>query len=99
MSKLKSELNSQTAKIPWTELQRFFAQGRVWLVDQQQDLVQVAAAVADDQSAQLKIWQYDGTISQVTDLQASEWLASQASVWAVTVAPFVLVQLIHHEDD
>ncbi len=94
MNDMKYDLNGQTAKIPWQELQRFFAQGRVWQVAEGADLVAVASAMADDDSAQVKIWQHEGVLGPVSDTQASEWISLDSQVWAVTVAPFVLVQTV-----
>ena len=94
MDEVKQDLNGQTARIRWTELQRFFAQGRVLNVAEGTDLVAVAAALANDDTAQVKIWQHEGVVSPVSDAQASKWFDQDDEVWAVTVAPFVLVQAV-----
>lgn len=82
----------ETAKIPWQELQRFFAQGVVLLVKPPQDLVETALQVSLDNSAAVAAWTEQGTVCGISDEQASEWLQARALMWAVVVRPWVLVQ-------
>jgi len=85
-------INAETAKIAWSELQRFFAQGHALGVSPQLDLVEVALHVADDNKAQVQAWMAAGQFGPVSDEQAREWLAANALMWAVVVKPWVLVQ-------
>ena len=91
VSKLE-KLHAETAKIPWSELQRFFAQGRVMLVSPELDLPSVAAAMADNDADQAQTWIEGNQITPVSDEQARDWFDQQAKLWAVVVSPFVLVQ-------
>lgn len=89
---LFSKLNLETAKIDWTELQRFFAQGKVLFVGNHQDLVSIAEMCASDQSHQVANLIQKQTINLVSDEQAKQWIENNSQVWAVVVAPWVLVQ-------
>jgi len=83
---------AETAKIPWKELLRFFAQGVVVLVKPGLDLVDIAYEVIQDNEQQVKLWMQAGDLQNVSDDQAKEWLEANALMWAVVVKPWVLVQ-------
>ena len=89
---LKAKLNRETATIHWAQLQRFFAAGTAIAVAQELDLITVAAAFSKDDAKQLKHWMSEKTVAPVSDAQASHWSASNSDMWAVVVAPWVLVQ-------
>ena len=89
---LTSELLLETAQIPWHELQRFFAGGQAVCVDASLDLLEVAAQITKDNAAQIKLWMDAGLVDVVTDEQAKHWYEENASVWAVVIKPWVLVQ-------
>ncbi len=90
----RAKIVSETAKIPWLELQRFFAAGLVMLVAAELDLVDVAYAFQLDDVEQVKIWTENLQVSPVDDEQAKHWVASEALLWAVVIKPWVLVQTI-----
>ena len=87
-----AELHQQTATIAWHELQRLFAAGKVVHVDGSLDLVAVAAALQADDKALFQQWLKTGKVAAVSDEQALFWHSAGASVWAVVVSPWVLVQ-------
>lgn len=89
---LRAKINQETAKIPWKELQRFFAQGRVILVSPGLDLVEVAAMATNDRAAELATWMSNGQIGKVSDELAQSWFETDAALWTVVVKPWVLVQ-------
>lgn len=90
----RAKIVSETARIPWLELQRFFAAGKVMLVATELDLVDVAYAFQRDDIEQVKTWTENQQVSPVHDDQAKQWVASDALLWAVVVKPWVLVQTI-----
>lgn len=90
----KAKLNLETAQVAWTELQRFFAQGRVISVDSTLDLIEVAQRIAADDSSAISDWMDQQLVAQVSDAQARNWLANDAWLWSVVVRPLVLVQEI-----
>lgn len=89
---LRAKINQETAKIPWSSLQRFFAQGTAVWVGQDLDLVEVALAIAEDSAERVGGWTSEGRVSRVSDEQARSWIENDALVWAVVVRPWVLVQ-------
>jgi hypothetical protein len=82
----------ETAKIPWRELQRWFANGTAIFVSPELDLVDVAWQVSQDGTTQVKAWLDQDRLGPVTDAQALDWFAADALMWAVVVKPYVLVQ-------
>ena len=88
----KTRLNLETAKISWIELQRFFARGVVVIVDQDQDLVEVAASCADNDSQSVQQLLENGHMRPAETEDARTWNENNAELWAVVVAPWVLVQ-------
>ena len=89
---IRAKINSETAKIPWHELQRFFAQGKVMLVATELDLVDVGFSLQQDEIDQVRTWTDNAQLTPVSDDQARNWFEEGASVWAVVVKPWVLVQ-------
>lgn len=91
-AQLRAYFHSETAQIPWSELQRYFAQGIVLQVDPELDLVEVAFQLARDNRDCFEAWIAEQKIAHVQDTQAQVWVESEATVWAVVAAPWVLVQ-------
>lgn len=91
-STLYAKLLGETAPITWQELQPFFARGALLLVEGSQDLIEVAQAVAQNDQAKVAAWLADGQLRKVDDSRAEDLLARDPQLWAVVVAPWVLVQ-------
>ncbi|MFT0141149.1 DUF2288 domain-containing protein [Alcanivoracaceae bacterium MT1] len=91
---LREKLNQETAPIRWSELQPFFARGQVVAVAAHLDLIDVAAAFAEDQAAQIAAWRHSGEVDLVQDEQARDWFAADQELWTLVVKPWVLVQPI-----
>jgi len=89
---LRSKLNSETAKIRWSELLRFFAAGQTLSVAADLDLIDVAFAFSQDNTKQVKGWMQQELVSPVTDAQARDWINQDILLWTVVVKPWVLVQ-------
>lgn len=91
-STLYAKLLGETAAISWQELQPFFARGVVLQVAAGLDLVEVATATSLDEKAQVADWLGSGQLIRLEAEQAQDWHARDPSLWAVVVAPWVLVQ-------
>ncbi len=89
---VKAKLNMETSRLPWKELQRFFASGVVLGVDTRLDLVEVGYQLSRDNKQQVEQWLAKGLLSQVKDRQAIDWYQQDAQLWALVVRPWVLVQ-------
>lgn len=89
---LKTRLNRETARINWHELQPHFARGTTVFVAPDLDLVEVACQFADDNAVEIQRLMTAQRVGRVTEQQALEWAQSGQEMWAVVVAPWVLVQ-------
>jgi hypothetical protein len=89
---LRNKLNMETARVPWSELQRHFAAGSVVCIADSLDLVEVAFQMSQDNKAMLQPWIEQQRVARATDAQAAQWLAQNAELWAVVCSPWVLVQ-------
>lgn len=89
---LRLKVNSETARLLWRELEKHYAQGNVVWVANELDLVEVAVRISHDDKASIAQWMADGKVAKVSDQQALEWHTGDASLWAVVVSPFILVQ-------
>lgn len=82
-----------TAQIEWKVLEPHFARGDLLAVDAALDLVQVAAAMMEDNSEAIKGWMDAGQLQVATDSRAADWAARNPdTLWAVVIRPWVLVQ-------
>ena len=86
------KLNRETSRIAANELHSFFEQGAVLAVAPGMDLVKVAGAMAVDDSATVGKWLQNGQIEKADDTMSERWMKEEISLWAVVVAPWVLVQ-------
>lgn len=91
-STLYTKLLGETAVISWQELQPFFARGAVLRVEDNLDLVAVAEALAEDDKRRITQWLASGELRKLEVLDAEDYLARDPQLWAVVVAPWVLVQ-------
>lgn len=90
---LHTRMNLETARIAWPELERHFASGKVILVAPELDLVQVATCIVKDDGQQVQSWIKAQQVGQLNDDIAKRWVKEQPEdLWAVVVAPWVLVQ-------
>lgn len=89
---LMHKLNREAGKIEWQALQRFFAAGQAVYVAKDLDLIDVASEMALDNKRVLEPLIHAGKLAPVSDQQAARWHEQQALVWAVVVAPLVMVQ-------
>ena len=90
----EQSLLGETAKIPWKELQFFFAAGKAVYVDKELDLVRVATEISKDNKVVVEKWMQQDQVMPVPDEKAKMWIEEDASLWAVVVKPWVLVQEI-----
>ncbi|MFT7528954.1 MAG: hypothetical protein ACI9LY_004122 [Arenicella sp.] len=90
---IRGKLVSETAKMPWSELQRFFANGSTLYVAPELDLIDVAFAFQRDLADQVKPWLDQALVATVSTDQAKEWFEQDSLLWTVVVKPWVLIQL------
>ncbi len=91
---LRQQLNLETGRLGWPELQRHFARGVVIILSGDMDLVEVASRFAQDDRASVEQWLGQGNIRRACDADAHHWNRTDPAFWAIVVAPWVLVQEI-----
>ncbi|MFM0059976.1 DUF2288 domain-containing protein [Paraburkholderia phytofirmans] len=91
-SPLYAKLLAETAKIGWSELERFFARGILLRVARDLDLVSVAEAIASDDTTQVTQWLSAGLVERVQAETAADFAERDPDLWAVVVSPWVCVQ-------
>ena len=91
-AQVRAKLVSETAKIPWSELQRFFAAGRTLCVASELDLVDVAFAFQQDDAEQVRHWLKKSRVASINDAQARDWIKQDSILWPIVVKPWVPVQ-------
>lgn len=89
---IKAKIISETARINWLELQKFYAAGSVISVAPELDLVEVAFAFSRDDKAQVAGWLASGSVGRTSEQQAQQWYQQKAELWAVVISPWILVQ-------
>lgn len=89
---IKAKIISETARINWLELQKFYAAGAVITVSAALDLVDVAFAFSRDDKTHVADWLAAGTVGRTSEQQAQLWFDEKAELWAVVISPWVLVQ-------
>lgn len=88
----KARLNLETSRIRWHELQTYYARGQVVRVDKTLDLLEVASELTADNRALFEQWLAAGNVGDISPDLARSWYDCNAELWAVVVAPWVLVQ-------
>jgi hypothetical protein len=91
-STLYATLLGQTAEIKWQELQPQFAKGALLRVNAEVDLIEAAVAIVKDDTAKVSAWLASGQVGRVTEDDARIFLETDPTLWAVVVAPWVLIQ-------
>lgn len=91
-NELRAKINGETSRMPWKDLERFFASGVVIAVSNDLDLVEVAYRVASDDKDAVAKWMAENRLGRVSDAQASAWMQADLSLWTVVVKPWILVQ-------
>ncbi|NOX43638.1 MAG: DUF2288 domain-containing protein [Gammaproteobacteria bacterium] len=88
------QLNNETGKLNWKELERHFARGAVIKVAIEIDLVNAAAMFAEDNKVLVESWLASGQVVRANEDDARRWGKNQQVFWAIVTAPWVLVQEI-----
>lgn len=96
---LAQQLNLETGKISWSDLQRYFAAGRLLLLDDELDLVETAALFVKDDASAVEALLGDSKLKPATTEQARDSQKVDSLFWAVVVAPWVLAQEITQATD
>jgi hypothetical protein len=91
---VQHDLNLETGRLTWPEIQRHFALGLVLNVSKSLDLIEVARKFIADDKTTIEQWLDNGQIAKASDDDARLWHDTKMELWAVVTAPWVLVQEI-----
>ncbi len=91
---IRQKLNHDTARIRWGELREAQQQNLVVKVSTDLDLIDVACQFTLDNRAQVEVWMQEKQVRKVDARQAEYWDHENRELWAVVVAPWVLVQVL-----
>ena len=91
-AQLRDSLIAETARIPWKDLQRYFAAGQTLSVDASLDLIDVACCFHRDDARQVEQWLQQQLVQPVSIDEAKRWHRFDQVLWAVVIRPWVLLQ-------
>ncbi|MGV6859661.1 MAG: DUF2288 domain-containing protein [bacterium] len=91
-AEIRHNLNTETAPIAWSELERHFARGAVIHVDGSLNLLDVGVAFTKDDQMRVKGWLNGGEVGPLSTELAKDWASEERNLWAVVIAPWILVQ-------
>ena len=92
LTETQQKLLQETAKIAWSDLQRYYAAGAIIYVQSTLDLVAVASFFVDNNTSEIEKLLNQHKVQRANDMQAKQWLESNQTMWAVVTSPWVLVQ-------
>jgi hypothetical protein len=86
------ELKKEIGVINWKELERFFASGKLIIINNDLDIIDVAYKFNIDDSDLISSWIESDKLGFVTDEQAKSWSKVNKEFTCIVVAPWVLIQ-------
>ena len=90
---LRARLEKEIHRVDWKPLGPHARRGGLILVDAQLGLLEVAIAVAVDDSAQVRRWMEAGQLSRPTSEQIDAWSEETEERFTVAIVqPYVFVQ-------
>ena len=93
IDELRAHLANEVHRVDWQPLAAHAERGGLVLVDPRLDLVEVAVAVASDDSARVRQWMEAGHLTKPTREQADGWRdETDERFTIVIVQPYVLAQ-------
>ncbi len=92
ISDLYAQLLGETARISWDEVMPLFAKGVVLWIASDQDLVAVAEHMINDDKKYISALMQQKALHNLSDEQALDLQQRQPELWAVVIAPWVLIQ-------
>jgi hypothetical protein len=90
---LADKFKEEIGTVSWSWLRPHEKRKVLFLVAVELDLIEVAVAVAEDQSAKIKSWLDIGSLTQPTLKQVAEWEKNGGLFLGVIVKPYVFFKL------
>ena len=93
MPGLRERLEKDVADISWQDLQPHAKRDAVIVVKQELNLTEVAAAIAEDDTASVQEWIGDRSIAKPSSQQLTDWNQTPEKLFfTLIVQPFVVVK-------
>ena len=90
---LRAELTQRTSPVQWSDLRAHAVRDALFLVDNTVDLVEVALAIANDETSAVQAWLDTGQLTRPTEQQLKCWNdAPQRLFRSAIVQPFVVAR-------
>ncbi len=94
MSDLKTQLEEQLSEIDWQELKPHAQRDVIIVVDTHLDLIEVAMAIAKNETNKVQNWISEQLIQKPTEKQLSNWNGNPSQKFeTIIVQPFVLIKI------
>jgi hypothetical protein len=90
----REQLRAEVLRAGWDELAPHFARGALLVLAGELDLLDVAVAIASDDTPAVTAWLADGRLRRASDPEAAAWAESKPVFQAVILQPWVLAQHI-----
>jgi hypothetical protein len=89
------ELESTLGHAEWSILRPHSKRGALFIVSHPLELLEVARAVADDDTARVSTWLASGKLTRPTPEQLTSWDSTPSRTFeSIVVAPYVLMREI-----
>ena len=93
MPGLKEKLEKDVADISWKDLQPHAKRDAIIVIKDDLDLLEVAAAIAEDNTVSVQAWITSKSISKPTSQQLTDWNQTPEKQFStLIVQPFVVIQ-------
>jgi len=90
---VRRRLSAEVHRVDWQPLAPHAKRGGLVLVDSRLDLIDVAVAVAADDSASVQAWMEAGQLQRPTQSQVADWQSQSRECFTVVIVqPYVLAQ-------
>ena len=99
MSDVRSVLKESMAPAEWSWLRSHAVAGRMVVVSQLLDLIEVGEAIAADDTRQVQAWLDEGLVMVATqaEIDKRDKLPGKTEIMAAIVQPFVLVPALEKD--
>lgn len=96
MSDIKIKLQKDIASISWQEILPHAKRDAVFVIDERLDLLEVAEAIALDNTSLVSNWIAQQSIAKPSSTQLNHWNNNPETQFTTAIVqPFVIIQLIN----
>jgi len=90
---LREKLTKELLVAPWKDIRPHFEAGRVYVVSEDLELIEVAVRMVDDDVTQIQSWIISGQITPPNEIQIRSFDQSPEKTFSLLIVqPYVLLQ-------